>query len=52
MTIELGATYHVYDGKLDFTGTLLEIYEDGTCFVQSVGTKSCYRVSQTFLFPL
>lgn len=52
MTLEIGKLYHISDGILDFTGTLLEIYDDDTCFVQSAGTGSRYRVSQTSLFPL
>ena len=52
MTLEIGRKYHIYNGKMDFTGILLEIYDDDTCFVQSAGTGSRYRVSQTSLFPL
>lgn len=49
MTLEIGRLYHISDGILDFTGILLEIYDDDTCFVQSAGTGSRYRVSQKFL---
>ena len=49
MELEIGRKYHIHNGKMDFTGILLEIYDDDTCFVQSVGTGSRYRVSQKFL---
>lgn len=52
MKLEIGRKYHVYSGDLDFTGLLLDIYEDGTCFVESTGTMSRYRLPQNFLLSL
>jgi len=47
--LEIGIIYNVRSGLLDFRGVLLDIYDDGTVFVQSVGTGSNYRVSASSL---
>jgi hypothetical protein len=52
VTFEIGSAYHVYDGVLDFTGTLTEIFDDGTGMVKSIGTGSVYRVELNTLRKL
>ena len=42
MKLEIGVTYNVKDGFLDFKGVLLDIGTDGTVFVQSLFTGSRY----------
>lgn len=52
MKYEIGVKYHVYDGVLDFTGTLTEIFDDETGMVQSNRTGSNYRCDLNTLRPL
>ena len=49
MELEIGTVYNVSNGVLDFRGLLLDILDDGTVFVQSVGTGANYRVSASAL---
>jgi len=47
MRLEIGCSYNIREGRLDFTGQLLDIYDDGTCLVMSVGTGSRYKINKS-----
>ena len=49
---EVGSQYHVADGRLCFTGVLLDVFDDGTGLFQSIGTGSTYRLELSFAHKL
>ena len=50
--LEIGVTYAVREGLLDFTGSLIEIYKDEMVLVQSIGTGAKYKVHFNSLFKI